>query len=52
MEPTPSNIRNIVRGSEGGHLDNTKHLFFWLSDMKQLNFKHFNINSKKNSLKQ
>ena len=35
------------RGSEWGHLDNTKHLIFWLCNIKQLNFKHFNINSKK-----
>ena len=37
----------LYRGSEWGHLDNTKHLIFWLCNMKQLNFKHFNINSKK-----
>ena len=35
------------RKAEWGHLDNTKHLIFWLCNMKQLNFKHFNINSKK-----
>ena len=33
-----------IRGSEWGHLDNTKHLIFWL---KQLNFGHFNTNRKK-----
>ena len=33
------------RGSEWGYLDNTKHLFFWLCNMKQLNFRHFNSNS-------
>ena len=38
---------HVYRGSEWGHLDNTKHLIFWLCNMKQLNFKHFNINSKK-----
>ena len=30
-----------------GHLDNTKHLIFWLFNTKQLNFRHFNTNSKK-----
>ena len=30
-----------------GHLDNTKHLIFWLCNTKQLNFRHFNTNSKK-----
>ena len=33
-----------IRGSEWGHLDNTKHLIFWL---KQLNFRHFRTNRKK-----
>ena len=27
--------------------DNTKHLIFWLCNMKQLNFRHFNTTSKK-----
>ena len=30
-----------------GHLDNTKHLMFWLCNSKQLNFRHFNTNRKK-----
>ena len=34
-------------GSEWGYLDNTKHFIFWLCNMKQLNFRHFNTNSKK-----
>ena len=37
----------FARGSEWGHLDNTKHLIFWLCDMKLLNFRHFNTNRKK-----
>ena len=45
IEPVDSPV--LIRGSEWGHLDNTKHLIFWLCNMKQLNFKHFNINSKK-----
>ena len=38
-----------VGGSENlGYLDNTtKHFMFCLSNMKQLNFRHFNTNSKK-----
>ena len=35
------------RGSEWRHLDNAKHLIFWLCNMKQLNFRHFNTNRKK-----
>jgi len=33
----------------GGYLDNTKHLLiiFWLCNIKKLNFRHFNTNSKK-----
>ena len=38
------------RGSGWGYLDNTKHLIFWLCNMKQLNFRHFNTNSKKLTL--
>ena len=34
-------------GSELGYFDNTKHLIFWLSKTKQLNFRHFNTYSKK-----
>ena len=30
-----------------GVLDNTKHFIFWLCNMKQLNFRHFNANSQK-----
>ena len=30
-----------------GVLDNTKHFIFWLCNMKQLNFRHFNTNSQK-----
>ena len=29
------------------HLDNTKHLIFWLCNMKQLNVRHFHTNRKK-----
>ena len=36
----------LLRGSEWGHLYNTKHLIFWLGGMKQLNFRHFNTNRK------
>ena len=38
---------SFTRGSEWGYLDNTKHLIFWLCNMKQLNFRQFNTNSKK-----
>ena len=34
-------------GLNRGYLDNTKHFIFWLCNMKQLNFRHFNTNSKK-----
>ena len=37
---------NSIWGSEWGYLDNTKHLIFWLCNIKQLNFRHFNTNSK------
>ena len=30
-----------------GVLDNTKHFIFWLCNMEQLNFRHFNTNSQK-----
>ena len=36
----------LLRGSEWGHLYNTKHLIFWLGGTKQLNFRHFNTNRK------
>ena len=29
------------------YYDNTKHFTFWLCNMKQLNFRHFNTNCKK-----
>ena len=32
--------------SEWRYLDNTKHFIFWLCNMEQLNFRHFNTNSK------
>ena len=37
------------KGLNGGYLDNTKHLLiiFWLSNIKKLNFRLFNTNSKK-----
>ena len=35
------------RGSEWGYFDNTKHLLFWLYNIKQLIFSHFNTNIKK-----
>ena len=31
----------------GGYLDNSKHFIFWLCNMKQSNFRHFNTNSNK-----
>ena len=34
-------------GLNRGYLDNTKHFIFGLCNMKQLNFRHFNTNSKK-----
>ena len=37
----------LIRGSERGYFDNTKHLFFWLYNIKQLIFSHFNTNIKK-----
>ena len=37
----------FIGGSEWGYLDNTKHLIFWFCNTKQLNFRYFNINSKK-----
>ena len=37
----------LVRGSEWGYFDNAKHLFFWLYNIKQLIFSHFNTNIKK-----
>ena len=40
-------VRIVIRGSEWGYLDNTKHFIFWLCNMKQLNFRHFNTNIKK-----
>lgn len=33
--------------SEWSYLENTKHLIFWLCNMKQLHFRHINTNSKK-----
>ena len=33
--------------SEWGNLDNSKHFIFWLCNIKQLSFRHFNTNSKK-----
>ena len=38
---------SISWGSEWGYHDNTKHFIFWLCNMKQLNFRHFNTNCKK-----
>ena len=32
---------------DGGYLDNSKHFIFWLCNMKQLNFRHFNTNGNK-----
>ena len=41
-------LRNVNRGWFFHYLeDNTKHLIFWLCNMKQLNFRHFNTTSKK-----
>ena len=39
----PDNFKKVFRG----YLDNTERLIFWLCDMKQLNFRYFNTNSKK-----
>ena len=38
-----------IKSLNGGYLDNTKHLLliFWLCNIKKLNFRHFNTNSKK-----
>ena len=30
----------------GGYIDNSKHFIFWLCNMKQLNFRNFNTNSR------
>ena len=41
-------INSQTSGKEGlnrGYIDNTKHFIFWLCNMKQLNFRHFNTNS-------
>ena len=40
----PSDL--LFLGSEWRYLDNTKHFIFWLCNMEQLNFRHFNTNSK------
>ena len=40
----------FIGGSEWGYLDKTKHFDFWLCNMKQLIFMHFNTNSKKFTL--
>ena len=45
-------MHSFSGGREWGYLDNTKHFIFGLCNMKQLNFRHFNTNTKKNSLKQ
>ena len=34
-------------GSEWGYFGKTKDLMVWSCNMKQLNFRHFNINTKK-----
>ena len=38
-----------IKSLNGGYLDNAKHLLliFWLCNIKKLNFRHFNTNSKK-----
>ena len=38
-----------IKSLNGGYLNNTKHLLliFWLCNIKKLNFRHFNTNSKK-----
>lgn len=36
----------LLGGSEWGNLDNTKHLIYWLCNMKQLNFRHFHTELK------
>ena len=38
-------VTAIFWGSEWGYLDNIKRLVFWLWNIKQLNFSHFNPNS-------
>ena len=40
-------MHSLSGGSLWGYLDNTKHLIFWLCNMKQLNFRRFNTNTKK-----
>ena len=37
----------VCQDGLNGYLDNTNHFIFWLCNMKQLNFRHFNTNSKK-----
>ena len=41
------NSFHLTWRSKSGYLDNTKHIIFWLCNLKQLNFWHFNNNSKK-----
>ena len=41
----------LLPGMNGGtYVDNTKHFIFWLCNIKQLNFRHFNTNGKKCSV--
>ena len=40
-------MHSLSGGSLWGYLDNTKHLIFWFCNMKQLNFRRFNTNTKK-----
>ena len=37
-----------MEGGGGVYLDNSKHFIFWLSNRKQLNFRHFNFNTNSN----
>ena len=39
-------LLRVRGGCEWGYFDNTKHLFFWLYNIKQLIFSHFNTNIK------
>ena len=40
--------QRVWMGGGGVYLDNSKHFIFWLSNRKQLNFRHFNFNTNSN----
>ena len=47
MNPLILQIPRQLRGSEWEYFDSTKHLFFWLYNIKRFIFSHFNTNIKK-----